>query len=250
MPSLAQRAQTIADLYQPPHTGRPSDIGSQSTLQQFLEAVGEGNYIETAAKLAGITKQSVYEWIKRGEAGERPFDTFADAVKEAEARAEAKMLANVRKASELPQFWAAGMTVLERRHPERWGKRQDDSSQPKVVVNIGVGSGDVRVGIVAGNNAGLSPENINELACGNHSQVEMLSPINRNYVNEPESAIACVPALGRGPDTTPIGTSLRPDRVGDPTPVGGGVGVPPRGARQKGRSFLGRARRKKGLAGG
>jgi transposase len=146
MTSLAHQAQAIADLYQPPKTGRPSDIGSASTVQQFLEAVGEGNYIETAAKLAGLSKQSVYDWLKRGHAGEPAYKAFADAVEKAEARAEAAMVANVRKASHLPQFWAAGMTVLERRHPERWGKRQDDTNTPKVVVQIG-GPADVKIGI-------------------------------------------------------------------------------------------------------
>lgn len=184
MPSLAEQAQTIANLYQRPTVGRPSDIGSPTTVQQFLEAVGEGNYIETAAKLAGISKAVVYNWIKRGEAGEQPYDRFVDALQRAEARAEAAMVRNVRKASELPQFWAAAATHLERRHPDRWGKRQDDTNQPKVVVQIGVGTGDVRVGI-------LSPANVNDLACANPSQVEMLSPISGDYVNQRED----VPAL-------------------------------------------------------
>jgi hypothetical protein len=152
MPSLAQRAEAIAGLYQPPITGRHSDIASQSTVQQFLEAVGEGNYIETAAKLAGITKQSVYEWMKRGETGEQPFALFADAVKEAEARAEAHMVRLQRKAAELPQYWAAAATHLERRHPERWGKRQDDQSGPKVVVQVGGSSADVKVMVVGAHN--------------------------------------------------------------------------------------------------
>lgn len=233
MPSLAEQAQTIAALYQPPHVGRPSDIGSESTVQQFLEAVGDGNYIETAAKLAGLSKVSVYEWLKRAqsnEPGNDAFKAFANALEKAEARAEAKMLANVRRASELPQFWAAGMTVLERRHPDRWGKRQDDSSQPKVVVNIGVGSGDVRVGIA------LSPGNINDLACANQGQVEMLSPINSNYVNQLEGPSDSVPS----PTSSPDGESPRPDPIGDPTPVAEGVGVSRVDVRSKGSA---RARR-------
>jgi transposase len=195
MHSAQARAEAIAALYEAPHTGRPSDIGDQDLIKQLLSAIEDGNYLETACHLAGLSHVTVHNWKKRGEAGESPFDVFVKSVKEAEARAEAKMLANVRRASELPQFWAAGMTVLERRHPDRWGKRQDDQQVPRVVVQIGVGQGEVKVGILSGNNAGLSPENINDLACANHSQVEMLSPINRNYVNQPEVAIESVPAL-------------------------------------------------------
>ena len=195
-------------------------------MQQFLEAVGEGNYIETAAKLAGITKQSVYEWIKRGQSGEpgtEAFRVFADAVEKAEARAEAKMLANVRRASELPQFWAAGMTVLERRHPDRWGKRQDDSTQPKVVVNIGVGSGDVRVGV-------LSPSNPQQLEGISTGQVEMLSPIRENYVNQPaELAAGQIPAV---------------ESEGGPSHPGGGAQVASRGlVRQRVRRGAGKGKK-------
>lgn len=147
MPSLADQAQAIANLYVPPPTGRPSDIGSPSTVTQFLEAVGDGNYIETAAKLAGLSKQVVYNWIKRGQAGETPFDVFVDALEKAEARAEADAVRNVRQAGKLPQFWAAEMTYLERRHPEKWGKRQDTEQGPKVLVQVGGGSGNVQVNV-------------------------------------------------------------------------------------------------------
>jgi transposase len=219
MHSAQARAEAIAALYEAPHTGRPSDIGDQDLIKQLLSAIEDGNYLETACHLAGLSHVTVHNWKKRGEAGESPFDVFVKSVKEAEARAEAKMLANVRRASELPQFWAAGMTVLERRHPDRWGKRQDDQQVPRVVVQIGVGQGEVKVGILSGNNAGLSPENINDLACANHSQVEMLSPINRDYVNESKT-----PALVSATNAEAIGDSLRSNPEGDPTPVGRGVG--------------------------
>ena len=244
MPSLAEQAQTIADMYQPPITGRPSDVGDAYTVKELLEAIEAGNYLETACHLAGLSHVTVLNWRKRGDAGERPFDAFVTALKQAEARAEAKMVANVRKASELPQFWAAAATHLERRHPERWGKRQDDSSQPKVVVNIGVGSGDVRVGIA------LSPSVSEDLHRLSASDDSVQRPISGHYVNEVEATRESVPAI----TPTPIGDPLRPDRAGDPTPVGGGVGVPSQEAQVKGpvrrRSFLGRARRKKGQAGG
>jgi hypothetical protein len=48
-----------------------------------------------------------------------------------------------------PRFWAADMTFLERRAPDRWGRRQNDESVPRVVVQIGVKDSDVQVGIVA-----------------------------------------------------------------------------------------------------
>jgi hypothetical protein len=113
----------------------------------LLEAVHDGNYIETAAELAGLSKVTVYDWLKRGEANETPYNVFANALKRATARAEAAEVAKVRSAGNDPRFWAASMTYLERRHPDRWARRSDDSSAPKVVVQIGVRDSDVQVSV-------------------------------------------------------------------------------------------------------
>jgi hypothetical protein len=144
-------AHQIASAYRPDTPGRPSRIGESDTVQILLEAINDGNYIETAAELAGLSKQAVYDWIKRGEARETPYAAFADAVKRATARAEAAEVAKVRNAGNDPRFWAASMTYLERRHPDRWARRSDDSSAPKVVVQIGVRDSDVQVSVQAGN---------------------------------------------------------------------------------------------------
>jgi hypothetical protein len=145
--SLSAIAADIAAAYQPPATGVPSRIAEADTVQELLEAVEAGNYIETAAELAGLSKNTVYDWLKRGETGETPFKLFADALKRAAARAEAREVQKVRAAGEDPRFWAASMTFLERRHPERWARRSEDSSSPRVVVQIGVKDSDVQVQI-------------------------------------------------------------------------------------------------------
>ena len=231
MPSLQTQAEAIAALYQPPTTGRPSDIGSASTVQQVLDAIGDGNYLETAAKLAGLSKVTVYEWLKRGQTGEEPFATFANAVEKAEARAEAQMVANVRKASNLPQFWAAAATHLERRHPDRWGKRQDDNSVPKVIVQIGVGQGDVKVGIQVSSPT-FAPDVLQDDTAkllSDKTYAVSSSPIIKNYVNEPETALPVT-----------IGESRRADPEGDPTPVVARAGGQRSPAQRKGQGRLAR----------
>jgi len=67
------------------------------------------------------------------------------ALKRASARAEAIEVAKVRKAGDDPRFWAASMTYLERRHPERWARRSEDGNSPRVVVQIGCKDSDVQV---------------------------------------------------------------------------------------------------------
>lgn len=143
MSSLIADATRIAETYQPPSTGRPSLLADQVAVTELLTRVAEGNYIETACTIAGIAKQTLYRWLKEAEQQpdpNHPLCRFRDALKKAEAMAEAEDVANVRKAGRSPQYWAASMTHLERRHPERWAKRSDLDAGPKVIVQIGIGA--------------------------------------------------------------------------------------------------------------
>lgn len=166
--TLRVAAEQIADAYltQPPHVGAPSTIGDPNTVQQLLAAIAEGNYRETACRLAGISKQTFYNWLKRAEHGDEAATAFVDALEKAEAIAESELVRNVRKASTQPQFWAAGMTLLERKSPEKWGRRQDDGSAPKVVVQIGAQDSDVRV--LVQSETHLSPATFASIEGRNH----------------------------------------------------------------------------------
>jgi hypothetical protein len=156
-------AAAIADTYEPPVSGRPSSIGDAATLKLFLSELDAGVHMEPAAELAGLAPNTVRNWLKRGEAGEQPFNTFLRAFKRARANAEARITKNVLKASELPQYWAAGATYLERTYPDRWGRRQEDSSSPRIVVQIGARDSDVSVQVSA------VPVQVPEIEQGNHN---------------------------------------------------------------------------------
>jgi len=143
--NLQQVAQDIANAYQPPMTGRPSDIGNADTVLAILSSLEDGNYLEIASELAGVSENIIRNWVKRGEDGEEPFDAFMRAVKRASAKAEAMEVGKVRTAGQDPRFWAASMTYLERRHPDRWARRSDGNDGPKVIVQIGVRDSDVQV---------------------------------------------------------------------------------------------------------
>jgi len=142
-------AKRIADLYQPPPIGRPSAaITDVQRLHKLLTKVADGNYIETAVRSAGFARQTLYNWKEQATAGNLSAIALLDALEKAQADAESDAVTDVRKAGKAgPQYWAASMTRLERRHPDRWGKRPEDSGTPKVLVQIGVSSGDVKVAI-------------------------------------------------------------------------------------------------------
>lgn len=148
--AIQLQAQQVADLYLP-NGGRPSMVSDANTVQVFLASIADGNYRETACKIAGISKQTFYNQLKRAEQGDEAAQAFVDALEKAEAYAEGEMVTAVRRAAQSgPQFWAAGMTYLERKAPDRWGRRQDDSNTPKVVVQIGIRDSDVSVNVDSG----------------------------------------------------------------------------------------------------
>jgi|ERR671915_865748 transposase len=100
----------------------------------------EGHYAKTAAETSGITEQTLYNWLKRGEDSERypEHATFLEAYRKAEATAEERAIKAIRDA--FPNDWRAAMTYLERRHPDRWAKRQNvdvmSTGEPIRVVEV------------------------------------------------------------------------------------------------------------------
>lgn len=125
--------------------GRPSKLTNELTMT-IVYAVLEGNYLETAAQAAGVSPSTLYRWLRRaddavakaeemleGEDGEDaiynhadpadwPYLDFRHALKSAEAFAETELLRLVREPGQTGP-WQAFMTILERRHPTRWGRR-------------------------------------------------------------------------------------------------------------------------------
>ena len=130
-------------------TGRPTKLTPQ-IIDEIEYLVGGGNYISTACQAVGINHQTYYNWLERGEKGEEPYFAFVEALKRAEAKAEAARVARVEAAGiggnlmrkktitkpdgtviedeqwSQPQ-WLADMTHLERRHPDRWGRKDRTS---------------------------------------------------------------------------------------------------------------------------
>jgi hypothetical protein len=116
--------------------GRPTKLNYE-LIDQIADLVREGNYIETASAVAGIDKNSLYRWLKRGareverlaknpklkgKIEEKIYVDFSDAVKKAMAESEADDLENIKKASR--EDWKASAWRLERRFPNRWGRKE------------------------------------------------------------------------------------------------------------------------------
>ena len=101
--------------------GRPTKL-TPDVHKKIVNLIKAGNYNDIAAQAVGITEQTFYGWMKRGEAGESPYFEFFQAVKEASAFSEAHYLELIRKAAK-ETSWQASAWFLERKFNERWGRR-------------------------------------------------------------------------------------------------------------------------------
>lgn len=102
--------------------GRPSKLTPQ-VKKKLLDAIRAGNYYEPACMYAGISYRSFRRWMDKGEkAKSGEFWQFCQEVKQAEAEAEARVVAMWQK--QIPDSWQAARDFLERRYPDRWGRRE------------------------------------------------------------------------------------------------------------------------------
>jgi len=75
--------------------------------------------IRTACEASGISETSFFEWIRRGEAGERPFAQFTQAVTRARGRAKARIVRSLLDEKD----WRPRLEMLARVFPDEYGRR-------------------------------------------------------------------------------------------------------------------------------
>lgn len=85
--------------------------------------ISKGSYITVAAAAAGVHRETLYAWMRRG-ADQRKrkvrgiYRTFLDAMERAHAECETALLARIVKAGE--EQWSAAAWTLERTRPSRY----------------------------------------------------------------------------------------------------------------------------------
>jgi len=90
--------------------------------EKIVAAIRAGNYAIVAAEYAGISSTTFYRWLQQGaDAKTGIYKDFRDAVKRAERTAEVRAVAIIQR--HMDDNWQAAMTYLERKFPDRWGRR-------------------------------------------------------------------------------------------------------------------------------
>lgn len=131
--------------------GRPPLLNDE-LQEKVCQLIKAGNYIETACTYCGISKGTLYNWLKRGREevtrvegnpkaryrkSEQMYVNFLNAVDEAVSFSEIRDLKRLdAHAEDNPNVL---MWRLERRHPSRWGRQKIEADVKH--------SGDVRVNI-------------------------------------------------------------------------------------------------------
>ena len=100
--------------------GRPPKI-TQQIQDSICSAIRGGSFMETAAAYGGISKDTLYAWMRLGARGEgEEYVKFSDAIKRALAESEVQGIAQIRAHGK--ESWQAVAWYLERRFKERWGR--------------------------------------------------------------------------------------------------------------------------------
>lgn len=107
-------------------TGRHTKL-TPEVQDKICQIIAAGHYLITACNAVGINKSTYLRWMERAEYeannGGGLYCDFSLAIKKAEAEAEQKLLAVVSDKAINAGEWLPAMTILERRHPERWGRK-------------------------------------------------------------------------------------------------------------------------------
>jgi transposase-like protein len=115
-------------------TGRPCKL-TPEVQAKICQAIRAGNYSYVAAEYAGIGASTYHRWMQQGEQETSgSFREFRDAVKSAESEAEVRAVAIIQRHME--KNWQAAMTYLERKHPQRWGRRLDHTTAGRPVTKV------------------------------------------------------------------------------------------------------------------
>ncbi len=104
---------------------------NKGMIQALSLAIAKGNYAVTACQLCDITEQALWDWHQQAktdyelglDSEESIYIKLAEALKRAESQAEAELVNVVRESAIAKKEWLPAMTFLERRHPDRWGRK-------------------------------------------------------------------------------------------------------------------------------
>lgn len=96
----------------------PASKLNKEVVSRLSFALRQGSTYDLAAQYAGITRQTLYNWLSKAKAGDESYFVVLDAVKSAEAAGALDMLQIITESAG-EGSWQAAAWLLERRHGYR-----------------------------------------------------------------------------------------------------------------------------------
>jgi hypothetical protein len=115
--------------------GRPQKL-TPEVQERIIQAVRIGCYFSSAAAAAGVHSTTLSNWMKWGEEGKEPYASFRQEMLIAEEACEEELIQMWR--AHMPKNWMAVAAFLERRHPERWSRRDITKIDNKTDIRLQV----------------------------------------------------------------------------------------------------------------
>ena len=97
----------------------------RAAAMTICKKIEMGLNITDACRAAGISQPTYYAWVKRAREGHNNpiYAEVAEQFENARARGQAKLAEKIVEHAD--KDWRAAAFILERRHPEEWGKKSE-----------------------------------------------------------------------------------------------------------------------------
>lgn len=107
----------------PKTNGRPTKL-TPELQDKVCKLVSAGNYIETAAAFVGVSKTSLYDWMKKGNEQKKGIHrNFLNAIEKALAESEIRDNMTISNAANAGA-WQAAAWRQERKNALHWGRQE------------------------------------------------------------------------------------------------------------------------------
>jgi hypothetical protein len=161
-------------------SGRPSSL-----TVALADRIGErlyNSYPSVAARACGVAARTFERWTAQGKADEEAeidsiYAYMWRVIDQKDAEGE---IALIDAAASGKMGWQGPMTVASRKHRARWEDKQSDGNRPAVIVQIGAGATDIRIGahVVSPTLSTSASEGL-QIQAGNGAGSD-----NQSYVNQ------------------------------------------------------------------
>jgi hypothetical protein len=124
------------DTENPPDNGRDSKLTKQRE-EQIAQAIERGKSLNSAARMADVTPQTVYNWLDRGEGQEQGvYRDFFERIAQAKGYGEDFYFTLALKLARENQDHRFIASLMKQRYPDSWGDTDTGVDADIVDVNI------------------------------------------------------------------------------------------------------------------